>query len=46
VASLKSVAEHAGVPILTAYHALSNGSEVDPATAERVRAIAATLGYT
>jgi DNA-binding LacI/PurR family transcriptional regulator len=45
MASLKSLAEQAGVPILTAFQALNNDPGVDPATAERVREIAGVQGY-
>ncbi len=43
--SLKSVAEEAGVPILIAYHALSNTQTVDEVTRSRVRRAAVDLGY-
>lgn len=46
VPSLRSVAEKADVPLLTAYAALTNAQTVDPALTERVRAIAAEQGYT
>lgn len=45
-ASLKSVAEQAGVPVLTAYHALSNSGDVDQAVGDRVLHAAAEQGYT
>jgi len=45
MASLKSVAEQAGVPILTAYQALNNHTGVEPDAADRVREIAAAQGY-
>jgi DNA-binding LacI/PurR family transcriptional regulator len=44
-AGLKSVAEDAGVPILTVYHALSNTETVDEATRSRVRRAAENRGY-
>jgi DNA-binding LacI/PurR family transcriptional regulator len=46
VASLKSVAEQAGVPVLTAYRALKNDPEIDASVAEHVREIAILQGYT
>ena len=45
MSSLRSVAEKAGVPLLTAYNALSNVQAVDPDVVERVRAIAAEQSY-
>ena len=46
MASLRSVAAQAGVPLLTAYQALRNQGAIDPAIVERVRRIAVTQGYT
>ncbi len=39
------VAEKAGVPLLTAYNALSNAQEVEQSVVERVRAVATEQGY-
>jgi DNA-binding LacI/PurR family transcriptional regulator len=46
--NLRNVAESAGVPMLTAYHALANGAsvEVDEEARTRVRRAAGDLGYT
>jgi len=44
--SLKGVAEHAGVPLLTAYQVLSNSNVVEAEVSERVRRAATALGYT
>ncbi len=46
MSSLKRVAEESGVPLLTAYQALSNACAVDAEASERVSRAAATLGYT
>jgi len=48
MANLRNVAELAGVPILTAYHALTNGApvELDEEARARVRRAAGDLGYT
>lgn len=45
MSSLRSVAEKAGVPLLTAYNALSNVQAVDPDVVERVRAVAVAQSY-
>ena len=45
VPSLKAVAEQAGVPLLTAYRALSDPAGVDPALGERVHQAARALRY-
>jgi DNA-binding LacI/PurR family transcriptional regulator len=46
MAGLKSVAEQAGVPLLTAYQALSDTAAVDAEARDRVRQTARNLRYT
>ncbi|MFN8419098.1 MAG: LacI family DNA-binding transcriptional regulator [Anaerolineae bacterium] len=45
MATLKDVAQKAGVPILTAYHALSDSQPVDAPQKQRVIEVAAQLRY-
>ncbi|MBX3086348.1 MAG: LacI family DNA-binding transcriptional regulator [Anaerolineae bacterium] len=45
MATLKDIAEHAKVSILTAYYALSETQPVEPAIQSQVRAAAAAIGY-
>ncbi|MBI5960738.1 MAG: substrate-binding domain-containing protein [Chloroflexi bacterium] len=46
MATLKQVAELAGVPMLTAYHALSRSQAVDAESEQRIRKAAGDLNYT
>lgn len=46
MATLRDVAEHAGVPILEAYHALRGKAMADDKNREAVIQVAAELGYT
>ncbi|MBI5928019.1 MAG: substrate-binding domain-containing protein [Chloroflexi bacterium] len=46
MATLKEVAESAGVPMLTAFHALNKNETVDDATRQCVQEIADKLNYT